>query len=583
MKNPYSNIRNVKLPSKNDIKLAITHFSKFEWKMFFALLIILLVSTVALLGKVNQSFMVQVPKTGGSLTEGIIGAPRFVNPILAISDADKDLSALIYSGLMRLNDDGTFIPDLAEKYEVSPDGLTYTFTLKDNIYFHNDKPVTVDDVLFTINSIKDPTVKSPRKSSWDGVSPEKIDEKTIKFNLKQPYVSFLENTTIGIMPKDIWSNSHIELNTANINGIGSGPYMVGSVNKESSGTVKSYDLKYFKKFTLGKPYIKNITLKFYSNEEDSIVALKSGAVEQISSISPMSAEALKEKGYDIDTSILPRVFGLFFNQNQNQIFTNKNVTQAISLAINKDRIVNEILKGYGSKIDNPIPSNIINYDKLTGTNDASHEANLEKAKNILSKDGWKINADGFLEKTITEKKAKTTTLLAFSISTSNAPDLTATAEIIKQDLEAIGIKVDVKTFESGNLNQGVIRPRKYDALLFGQIINNESDLFAFWHSSQRVDPGLNIAMYTNSKVDKILEDAYITINKESRINKYTQFETEIKKDSPAVFLYSPSLIYIKKENIEGVNISHVTSPAERWNSVYKWYVDTDNVWKIFTK
>lgn len=149
-------------------------------------------------------------------------------------------------------------------------------------------------------------------------------------------------------------------------------------------------------------------------------------------------------------------------------------------------------------------------------------------------------------------------------------------------MEAIGIKVDVKTFESGNLNQGVIRPRKYDALLFGQIINNESDLFAFWHSSQRIDPGLNIAMYTNSKVDKILEDAYITINKESRINKYTQFETEIKKDSPAVFLYSPSLIYIKKENIEGVNISHVTSPAERWNSVYKWYVDTDNVWKIFT-
>lgn len=583
MKNPYSNIRNAKLPSKNDIKLAIAHFSKLEWKIFFGLLIVLLISTVAILGNVNQSFMVEVPRSGGSISEGIIGTPRFVNPILGTSDTDKDVVALIYSGLMRRDTDGNLIPDLAEKYEVSSGGLVYTFTLKDDIYFHNDEPVTVDDIIFTINTIKDPLVKSPKKSSWDGISVEKVDEKTIRFNLKQPYISFLENTTLGIMPKNIWSGSPIELNTANIEPVGSGPYMVDNVNKESSGAVTSYDLKYFKKFTLGKPYIKNITLKFYSNEEDSINALKGGSVEQLSSISPENAEILKEKGYNIDFAVLPRVFGLFFNQNQNQIFTNKNVSKAITLAINKDRIVEEVLKGYGSPIVGPIPQNIINYDKLSGANNTNHEANLEKAKAILTKDGWKENAEGFLEKTTTEKKVKTTTLLAFSISTGNAPDLKATAEIIKQDLEAIGIKVEVKTFESGNLNQGVIRPRKYDALLFGQIINSESDLFAFWHSSQRVDPGLNIAMYTNSKVDKILEDAYITIDRENRIKKYAQFEDEINKDSPAVFLYSPSLIYVKKKGIENINITHITSPSQRWSNVYKWYINTDNVWKIFTK
>src|SRR6185369_17927164 len=110
--------------------------------------------------------------------------------------------------------------------------------------------------------------------------------------------------------------------------------------------------------------------------------------------------------------------------------------------------------------------------------------------------------------------------LQFSISTGNAPELAKTAELIKDDLAAVGIKVDIKTFETGNLNQNVIRPRKYDALLFGEIINNESDLFAFWHSSQRKDPGLNVAMYTNAKVDKILEDAFVTADEETRVKKY---------------------------------------------------------------
>ncbi|MDQ3245145.1 MAG: ABC transporter substrate-binding protein, partial [bacterium] len=367
-----------------------------------------------------------------------------------------------------------------------------------------------------------------------------------------------------------------------INPIGSGPYMINNTKKETSGVVNSYTLKPFTKFTLGKPYIKTITLRFYSNENNMISALKNGSVEQISSISPENAELLKNKNYDIKSTVLPRVFGLFFNQNQNQIFTNKNVNQAIALAINKERIVTEVLKGYGTVIENPIPNNIISYQAINSKNDTTHEERLEKAKNILIKDGWKTNTDGFLEKIVTEKKVKATVLLEFSISTSNASDLTQAAEIIKQDLEAIGIKVNVKTFEIGNLNQGVIRPRKYDALLFGQIINHESDLFAFWHSSQRKDPGLNVAMYTNVKVDKILEDAFTTIDETNRINKYSAFQEEIRKDVPAVFLYSPNLIYITKNNTQGINLNHVTSPKDRWNDVYLWYIDTDNVWKIFT-
>jgi peptide/nickel transport system substrate-binding protein len=584
MKNLLANIRNFKLPKRFELNAVFSSFSKKEWHIFIMLTLALLISTLAILQTLNKSFMVSIPMHGGSISEGIIGAPRFVNPVLAFSDTDRDLVALVYSGLMRKSPDGTLIPDLAEKYQVSKDGLTYTFTLKNNAFFHDGTKVTLDDIIFTIDTARDATLKSPRKADWDGVLVDKINDRTIEFTLKQPYASFLENTTLGILPAHIWNDSPVELNEANTNPIGSGPYKISNVSQQSSGIIDSYELTRFDKFALGKPYIKNIILNFYSNEEDLITALKNGEVEQVSSITPTNANTLKEKGYRIESSVLPRVFGLFFNQNQNQIFTDKNIIKAINQAIDKDEIVRSVLSLYGVAIDDPMPPNMIAYQKLTEQTNLSRKENLESAKNILAKDGWTIGESGFLEKTTTDsKKKKTTTVLEFSISTGNAPELAKSAELISKNLVAIGMKVDVKTFEIGNLNQSVIRPRNYDALLFGQIINHESDLFAFWHSSQRKDPGLNVAMYTNAKVDKILEDAFVTFDESQRIKKYAEFENEIKKDVGAVFLYSPKFIYIVANNLKGFGAEHIVSPADRFLNVYSWYIRTDNVWKVFAQ
>ena len=587
MENFYSRIRQLKiagkLPSKKEINSVFSSFSKKERIVFVGLVVVLLLSTISILENINKSFMVNVPLRGGFISEGVVGTPRFVNPILAFSDTDQDLVSLIYSGLMRKKPDGTIIPDLAEKYEMSKNGLIYTFVLKDNLYFHDEKPLTANDVIFTINKVKDSVIKSPYKVNWDGVNIEKIDEKTIRFILKQPYASFLENATFGIMPAYLWDGSPIELNNANTNPIGSGPYMISNTSKQSSGIIDYYELVPFKKFILGEPYIKNISFHFYSNENDLIEMLENGTIDQVSSITPLNAENLKEGNFQVESSVLPRVFGLFFNQNVNRLFVDKTIVKAIDQAINKDRIVKDVLFGYGVAIENPIPPNMIQYQKLSAKNNISREEILQKVQNDLSKAGWKKDVNGFLEKITTEKKKKVTTKLEFSISTGNVPELAKTAELIKQDLLAIGIKVDVKTFEIGNLNQSVIRPRKYNALLFGQIINHESDLFAFWHSSQRKDPGLNVSMYTNAKVDKILEDAFVTVDEQSRTKKYLQFEDEIRKDMPAIFLYSPNLIYVVSKNLKQFSMDHIISPSDRYLNAYLWYTQTENVWKIFLK
>lgn len=575
-------MRNFKLPSKAQINSVFHSFSKKERTIFLGLVITLLLSTILILDSLNKSLMVTVPLRGGSISIGIVGVPRFINPILSNSEADQNLVSLIYSGLMRKSDSGKLIPDLASKYEISENGLIYTFILKDNLYFQDGKPLTADDIIFTIDKVKDSIIKSPYKINWEGVNLEKIDKKTIKFTLKQPYASFLENTTIGILPANLWENTPLELNNANTKPIGSGPYLISSVSRQSSGIINYYRLTPFRKFILGEPYIKNINLHFYKNEDDLIKALINKEVEEINSITPLNAEILKEKNYQVESSVLGRVFGLFFNQNQNQLFIDKTIIRAIDQTIDKEKIVREVLSGYGTVIDNPIPPNLTEYQKANAKTNLAREEILKKTQDNLAKDGWKTGADGFLEKTTAEKKNKVVKKLEFSISTSNVPELAKTAELIKQDLAEIGIKVEVKTFETGNLNQNVIRPRKYDTLLFGEIINHESDLFAFWHSSQRKDPGLNVAMYTNVKVDKILEDAFINLDKNTRIKKYLQITEEIKKDLPAIFLYSPDFIYIVSKNLQKFKSDQIISPGERYLNAYLWYTQTENVWKIFT-
>ncbi|OGJ03951.1 hypothetical protein A3G06_00155 [Candidatus Nomurabacteria bacterium RIFCSPLOWO2_12_FULL_46_14] len=572
-----------KLPSKNEIESAFLSFSKKEWLLFSVFALALVISTVMILQNINRYFLVSVPKDGGSITEGIIGSPRFVNPVLATSDADQDLVSLVYSGLMRKDQAGNLAPNLAEKYEMSADGLQYTFTLRKDASFQDGVKLMAEDVIFTIEKIKDPSVRSPRKGNWDNISVEKIDDRTVRFTLRQPYASFLENATVGIMPVHIWQGASLELNDANWNPVGSGPYRVKEAGKQPAGLIDFYKLTAFADFVLGEPHIQEITLRFYPNEEELLAAFLRGEVNQISSITPENALRLAEKKFRIESSVLPRVFGLFFNQNQNKIFTDKRVAQAINLAVDKEEIINEVLHGYGTVINDPIPPNAIVYPELEKEKNITREEKLKIAEDILAKAGWKLGKSGYLEKTITEKGKKMTTELQFSISTGNAPELAQAAELIRQDLAKIGMRVEIKTFEIGNLNQDIIRPRKYDSLLFGQIVGHESDLVAFWHSSQRLDPGLNVAMYANARVDKILEDAFVTVNEEKRIKKYVDFNQEIKKDMPAVFLYSPNLIYAVSKDLGGFAIDRLTSPPDRFADIHSWFLRTEKVWKIFAQ
>jgi peptide/nickel transport system substrate-binding protein len=371
------------------------------------------------------------------------------------------------------------------------------------------------------------------------------------------------------------------LSNFNIQGVGSGPYVIKNVKQNSSGIPEYYDLKPFDRFALGEPFIKNLRIRFYPSEELLIQGYKKGEINALGAISPESMQNLNARNANVLTSSLPRIFAVFFNQNQAKIFADKNIRLALDKAIDKQALVREVLKGYGNVIDGPVVSNIIStpvgYSSSTQSS-IIDETLIGAARQILVKNGWKFNTT----KKVWEKKAKNvTTTLSFSLATADSPELKNAATLVANTWKALGVDVTLRSYEIGDLNQNVIRPRKYDALLFGEIIGRDPDLFSFWHSSQRNDPGLNIALYTNIKVDKYLEQVRKTYDAAEQQQLYRRIITEIKNDAPAVFLYSPEFLYIMPTNIKGAVVTSIVTHSERFTQIYKWYIDTDHIWKMF--
>jgi len=576
-------IKNLRKTKLDHLEKIIKSFGLTERVIFIVLSLILVISSLSLLWKVNIHFVTEVPARGGSLNEGLIGSPRFINPLLELSDADRDLTYLIYSGLMRATAEGNLIPDLAESYNISTDGLTYNFKIRDDAFFQDGKKVTTDDIEYTVQMVQDISLRSPKRNSWIGVEVQKIDEKEINFKLRQPYSPFLENTTLGILPKHIWNNATADefpFSSYNIEPIGSGPYKIINIKRNSSGIPTNYELMAFSQYTLGEPFITTLNLNFYSNEKTLTDAYLAGQVESTSALSPQNVDILKNNNNATAEKIsLPRVFGVFFNQNQAKIFLNKEVRVALNMTVDKNRIVSEVLSGFGKKIDGPLPEGILPEPKETDQLYNKDEV-IGQAKDILMKAGWKFNDTNKLWE---KKVSKTETQrLSFSISTSNTSDLKRVADILKEDWALLGVPVEILTFDPTDLNQSVISQRKYDALLFGEIVSRSLDLFAFWHSSQR-NTGYNVAMYTNSKADTLLEDARQISDKEDRLAKYALFEKEIKNDLPAIFIYSPEFIYILPTKIKGFQSGLINNRSERFEEVYRWYIETDKIWNFLLK
>lgn len=553
---------------KTSFVRVLDEFTLSESLLFFVSLMLFGIAVLGITYKVNASFMVEVPQRGGTHVEGFIGAPRSIHPLFAVTDTDRDLTSLVFSGLMRAEANDSFVPDLAESYSISEDGRTYTFKIREQAVFHDNTPVTAEDVAFTIMTAQDPEFKSPKRAVWEGVVVTILGPKEIQFTIPQPYGGFIANTTLGIIPKHLWSSvtaEEMSFSTLNTRPVGSGPFKFSSIELNESGLPTSLKLKAFRDFVLGKPYISTFIAHFYPNEKERIGALNAGILTAAGGISEETAVLLSKKSnLQIISSPLNRLFGIFLNQNDAPVLAHREIRTALSQSVDRKALVTTIFNGYGEALNGPLP--LFVSDSATSSDTA---IDVETVLANLAKAGWSIGEDGILAKK--SEKAR------FTISTSNNAHLVEAAHAVADMWKTIGVQAEVRSYEPSQFNLNVIRPREYQGLLFGITMGRDLDYYAYWHSSQRNDPGLNIALYTNTKADKLLESGRAESDPIKRSEAHASFATEVKNDVPVIFLYSPYYLYATKK-LNGYDTDGLRTAGDRFYDIHKWYIETDRVW-----
>lgn len=547
-------------------------FSKLE-KIIFSLFLLLLIS--ASIGWWKLSFLQNteiIPADGGILKETIIGQPQSLNPLFSpLNDADRDISELIFSGLLKYNKNGELVEDLAKEYKLYEDGKIYEFSLKDNLLWSDNKEITSNDIIFTIETIQDPEIQSPYRLTWQDIKMEKVDEKTVKFILPNTYPSFLENFTLKILPAHIFEEIEPQEFSSKPQKkiICSGLFKIKSIERKNEENITKVILEKNPNFYAKTPFLDEIELTFVKNGAD-LLKSKGGATN-LPDISPVNKDYL-EDDFKIYSLSLPRYFALFLNQ-ENKILSQKEIREALSLAITKEEIINEVLSGEGRIVDGPLlPENKIEGDCI------KYEFNIENAKKKLDEAGWKDeNNDGIREKILEEGQEATP--LELNLFTVDQTILNKTAEIVQKQWEEIGVKLNIQAIEGEKLRQDHIAERKYDILLLAHGLHMIPDPFSFWHSTQKESPGLNLSLYQNNEIDELLQSSRQELNDEERKKQLQSFQQKLTNDIPAIFLYSPHYLYAIKKEIKGIDGKYIIDPSKRFIGIEKWYINEKRVKK----
>lgn len=506
----------------------VPYLTKFERCLIIFLGLVIFFSLILW---IRESFFIKktkIPAVGGNYTEGTKGEVRFFMPILKQTEAEKDINKLVFSSLVKFNQKGEVIPDLAERWEAI-DGKSYKFYLR-KAFWHDGKPFSSDDVIFTFNLIQKEELHSPFFELLKGIQINKIDQSTILFILPKPSAVFITSLDIPILPKHLLENI-LPLNLSSCQfakaPIGTGPFKFKKIIKEEKLTkvILVRNENYFKE----GPYLAKFILKVYAGNE------LSDAYRQ-RKFNGFVGRKPEKRNIKI---ILPRLVGVFFNL-QN---TDKNLRRALALSTNRDELLKEV---EGEKVYYPILPGFLGYKEAE-----KNDFNPEKAKEYFSK------------ATPPQK------LVLLTKSTNEEKKI---AEILKKQWEQLPIEIEIKN-ENDLSFETALKERNFNLLLVSLDFKTDPDPSPFWHSSF-IENGYNFAGFKNKEVDKLLEDARIEQNLDIRRLKYEKFIDIIQSEIPAIFLYRPIYYYNINPIIKGVEDLQTPSLSDRFWNVESWYIKT---------
>lgn len=538
-----------------------------RWPLLLALVVGVSV-VVGLMYRTSGPSGEALPTHAGNYVEGIAGTPIRINPLFITNDAEADLSALVFSGLVRLGPKGDIQGDLAEDWTIGPDGREYTFRLRNDASWHDGSPLDAEDVLFTIRSIQDPdfteVAGDPRLADlFRGVEIEALDAQTVIMTLPEPFAPFLAYTTVGILPEHRLGNLAIaEIFDAPFNDrpIGSGPFRVAE-RTSTSVTLQSFD-----GYHLDRPLLEQLELRFYRDDATLLNALRDGEVDGAllhASLTPTDVTALDEQARWVRRSLHTTTYSLIYLNPRVPAFADDRVRRALQHGLDREALIGEALAGQAIAIDSPIARDLWAY---VGSPEA-FAFDPVLAADLLDEAGWTLSVDG---------RSKEDEPLRFVLATIDDPAQIQVASAIARQWSELGIQVDVQKSGASRFREETLLSRDFDAVLSTiRPPGPDPDPYPFWHSSQSLGDGLNLSSFSSPESDQLLENARLSPSQEQRFDDYQNFQELFAQELPAVLLYTPTYQYYVRTDVQGVvSPELLLTLSSRFYDVHRWFVET---------
>lgn len=537
-----------------------------RWQAVIALLGVILLAALLRYSAYNFT-SVTVPERGGTLVEGMAGNPQYLNPLFSqYNQVDEVLCALLFNGLTRLDERGNVVPDLADTLTIAPDGLTYDFRLRSGLYWHDGVPVTAADVLFTIGAIQSddfPGV-SWLRMFWQAVevsAPDGPDGLAVRFQLQQPLATFLDYTTIGLLPAHLWEKvpvAEMMASQFNTRPVGTGPFQLSQI------TATRAELNANPRYHGPAPYLAGIKFRFYPDHQSLLPAYDRGEIDAISWVWPEDIpEASKRQDLQLFTAPLAGYTLVYLNlQNTNvPFFQETAVRQALLYALDRQALLDTLENGQGLVAHTPILPGSWAYDPQV----KQYEFNPEEAKRLLEEAGW-ADSDG------DGVRDRDGIALRFVLLGKDQAWLDA----LSSAWTAIGVQAVPQAVTLAGLTRDFLAPRTFDAAIVSWELSGDPDPYPLWHSTQAQN-GQNFGGWSNRQADEASERARSINDRELRKSYYAQFQRVFTEEVPALLLYYPVYTYGVRSKIHNVQMGPLNSPADRFRAIADWYIVTKRI------
>ena len=544
----------------------------FSW----ILLVVLMGGGVIVQNKsLTNIYQEETPTSGGSYIEGQLGSFTNANPMYAATDVDKTVSELVFSGLLKYDQDNDLVGDIATGYKVNNTATVYTLKLREDVYWHDGKQLTSKDVAFTFNSIQLADAKSPLRSQWQKVKIQTKGKFTVIFTLPHSLASFPHSLTTGIVPEHLLNNipasrlRSVEFNT--VSPVGTGPFRWRTIEVEGNNPETRQErigLARNDNYYNGAPMLERFVVRAFNNIEELKRSFSNGELTAVSGLETIDDDLRPAVKNNYDIPLMAQV-SVFLN-NSNQLLSNTKLRQALVYATDTDKII--------KNLDHTVvKSDSILLKKHLGYNPKINQLEFNKAKanKILDQSGWKkTDSDGI--RTNGKKQ------LSLTLYSKDTKDYSLIASMLQQQWRDVGVKLDVKLQSSEDL-ESVIAFHNYDILLYGISLGNDPDIYAYWHSSQAdVSSGsrLNLSEYKSTTVDQALEGGRSRSDPKIRAIKYQPMLSGYRDDAPAISLYQPGLLYLTSRDVYNFNPSIIAVPTGRFANVENWSIRQTRINKL---